>query len=303
MSHIAAIGALLLSASAAWAQCMKEVAQDLFESATAFNARELGRALAADGDFAVAGAPATLANQAGAAYVFRRNGATWELDSILAAPASDLDAAISDRFGASVAIAGTTIVVGAPNHNGAASNAGTVYVFVRSISTGAWDFETQVFDSVATDNARFGSAVDLSGDTAVVGAVAGSSGSIQNAGVAIVFERDVPTTDAWGQVTRLSAGSLAGLGDEFGASVAINGDRIVVGARSFEDGSDPTNAGRVFVFERDFGGVPDSWGEAAQIVEAAAGSSYRFAILCRCQVHESQLVRPVTTRWQTMPVA
>src|SRR5664279_2639499 len=83
------------------------------------------------------------AGQSGAAYVFVRSGTTWTQQAYL--KASNTNA--SDQFGISVAVSGETVVVGAVNEQSDAtgingnqndnslSNAGAVYVFVRSGTT------------------------------------------------------------------------------------------------------------------------------------------------------------------------
>ncbi|HET9664093.1 MAG TPA: FG-GAP repeat protein, partial [Burkholderiales bacterium] len=82
------------------------------------------------------------AQDAGAAYVFMRNGTNWRQDSYLKAS----NAEAFDEFGVSVAISadGRTLVIGAPTEAGAsggvnvnqndnsAPEAGAAYVFARN---------------------------------------------------------------------------------------------------------------------------------------------------------------------------
>jgi hypothetical protein len=70
-----------------------------------------------------------------------------------------------DEFGTSVAISGTTAVVGAYAH---ADGAGRAYVFTKRV--GGWEqvAELKGSDTVAGDN--FGYSVAVSGSTVVVGA-------------------------------------------------------------------------------------------------------------------------------------
>ena len=189
------------------------------------------------------------ANNAGAAYVFVRQGTTWIQQAYLKASNPE----VSDLFGAAVAISGDTIAVAAtgeagssPGVNGDQSDnslgdAGAVYVFVRS--GGSWAQQAYLKASNPAVNDRFGRSLALDGDTLVVGAPfedSGSSGvdadqgdnSAGSAGAAYVFVRDATT---WSQQAYLKA-SNAGAGDEFGLSVDIEGDTVVVGATD-EDGS------------------------------------------------------------------
>jgi hypothetical protein len=164
---------------------------------------------------------------AGAAYVFVRNGTTWTQQAYLKAPKPKS----LDSFGISVAISGNTVVVGAFGEDSDdvledEDNSGGAYVFVRTGS--AW---TQQGHLTATnphilDN--FGVSVAISGDTVVVGAYGQSS----SAGAAYVFAR---SGISWNEQAFLQA-SNSDADDQFGFSVAISGDKIIVGA--FGESSD-----------------------------------------------------------------
>lgn len=191
-----------------------------------------GASVAISGDHAVVGAYG--AGASGAAYVFRRNGDTWDQVDRLTVD----DVAAASRFGASVAVSSEHAIVGAPDDDGGGTlaNAGAAYVFRRNGD--AWD---QVDRLVASDAARFhgfGLSVSISGDDAIVGAPGG--GDTANAGAAYVFRR---IGDAWTEVDALTADD--GVQDDFfGVSVAINGDVAIVGAPT--DGA----PGSVYLFSR-----------------------------------------------------
>src|SRR6185503_4893054 len=89
---------------------------------------------------------------------------------------------------------------------------------------------------------QFGSAVALDGDTAVLGAYKGN-GAVTGAGAAYVFTR---TSAMWTQAAKLVAPSGMQM-DEFGASVAISGDTVVVGARRESLGAQLNGAVHVYV--------------------------------------------------------
>ncbi len=110
----------------------------------------------------------------GAAYVFVRSGSSWSQQQEVTAN----DGAASDRFGYAVAVSGDTAIVGA---DGKASNQGAAYVFVRSGSSWSQQQEVTASDGAASD--RFGDAVAVSGDTAIVGA----DGKASNQGAAYVL--------------------------------------------------------------------------------------------------------------------
>jgi len=86
----------------------------------------------------------------------------------------------NDEFGASVAFDGSTVVVGAPGHDG---GLGSAYVFTGSAA--AWSQTAELTPSDVSTNGGFGSSVALSGTNVVVGAPSASSGT----GVAYVFEQ------------------------------------------------------------------------------------------------------------------
>ena len=98
----------------------------------------------------------------------------------------------------------------------------------------------------------FGDAVNvnsLSG-RAVVGSPSASSGGIRIAeGAAYVFDLNT-TTGQWSQVAKLISSTPA-LDDNFGSSVATEGNFVAVGASSEEDTTPaPTNQGFAYIFER-----------------------------------------------------
>ena len=107
---------------------------------------------------------------------------------------------------------------------------------------------------------NFGRSIAIDGDTAVVGAPHDDD-SGNHSGSAYVFERNEDGVDNWGLVRKLIASDGAA-GDEFGYSVYISGDTIVVGA-IFDD-ENGTYSGSSYIFDRNQGGV-DNWGETRKI--------------------------------------
>jgi FG-GAP repeat len=132
---------------------------------------------------------------------------------------------VGDRFGSSVAVSGSTVVVGAPFH---ASDTGRAYVFTKT--SAGWD-ETELEGSGISAREFFAGPVAISGTTLVV--CASSGGSF--AGRAYVFTK---TATGWRQSAELG-GSPTG---SFRESVAISGTTIVVG------GADITDTGQAYAF-------------------------------------------------------
>lgn len=139
---------------------------------------------------------------------------------------------------------------------------------------------------VAEDGAAFdnlGLAVAVSGSTAVIGAPGDDEWGRRD-GAAYVFERD-PDDGSWAQVAKLIPpmpnkslifGAPIDQGDNFGKSVAIAGDVVVVGAPG-EDIGAAVDAGAAYVFERDAGGA-DNWGRVARLTAGTAAADRRFGL-------------------------
>jgi hypothetical protein len=181
---------------------------------------------------------------AGAAYVFKRNAESWSQQAYLKASNTGL----FGLFGVSLAISGETIVVGATGegsestgvngnqNNNNAGNSGAAYVFMRSGST--WSQQAYLKASNTEESDFFGTSVAISGEMIVVGAVGEDSlATGQNtteiddlangSGAAYVFNR---TGSIWAQTKYLKSSSGARLGEQFGESVAVAGNTIVIGA-------------------------------------------------------------------------
>lgn len=194
--------------------------------------------------------------------------------------ASNVDTTeFGDWLGYAVAISGDTMVVGASGEasgtgdplDNSADTAGAAYVYVKN--GGDWQFEAYLKPHNPGSADQFGYAVDISGDTIVVGALhedtaaqgpfhAGSfpnSNSDHASGAAYVFVRD---NGAWTQQAMLKATNSDG-GHYFGADVVIEGDTIVVGARGESSDSTGVNgsqensgaggSGAAYVFVRNAG--------------------------------------------------
>jgi hypothetical protein len=194
---------------------------------TAFDAAvgdEFGRSVSVSGDTMVAGARRDddAGSQSGSAYIFVRSGGIWSQEAKLTAS----DAAFDDVFGDSVSVSGDTAVIGATQDDDAGSNSGSTYVFVRS--GGTWTEQAKLTASDAAFSDKFGQAVSVSEDTALVGSHQDDDAGSKS-GSAYVFERNQGGADNWGQVKKLTA-SDAATTDQFGFSVSVSGDTALVGA-------------------------------------------------------------------------
>ncbi|MEM8963618.1 MAG: hypothetical protein AAGD38_19200 [Acidobacteriota bacterium] len=114
--------------------------------------------------------------------------------------------------------------------------------------------ETVEINGSTTDaTSFFGVAAAMDGDTVVIGAP--EEGPVFQMGAVYLFERDLGGPNNWGEVIRLTAfdGEEE---DEFGFSVALSGDTLVVGTNKEGGGAPP---GAAYVYGRDVGGM-GSWG-------------------------------------------
>ncbi len=184
-----------------------------------------------------------------------------EVQKILAA-----DAQGGDIFGNSVAVSGNFTIVGAAGNGDGGLQAGAAYIFQRqSGSPGDWGQAVRLTAPIPEVGDRFGRFVAISGDVAITSVS-------RNPGEVYVFERNQGGPDNWGQVTALTA-SDGTAGGEFGRSVAVDGDTIVVG--DIWDDERGKNAGAAYVFQRDQGGL-QNWGEVAKLTPTDAASGDWF---------------------------
>ena len=193
--------------------------QELFKlTASDGTTAYFGTSVAVSGNTAVIGSPFDNGSSSGSAYVF--DVTTGQKLFKLTAS----DKAAGDDFGKSVAVSGTTAVIGSRNDDDNGSDSGSAYVF--DVTTGQ-----ELFKLIASDGAendRFGWSVAVSGNTAVIGALSDNDNG-PSSGSAYVF--DVTTGQ---ELFKLTASDGAG-GDVFGVSVAVSGNTAVIGARGDDD--------------------------------------------------------------------
>jgi len=259
-----------------------------------------GASVSISGDTIVVGAPGedsnsigvngnqnnNLSSEAGAAYVFTRNGSVWSQQAYLKRNSNW--GANPFNFGESVSISGDTIVVGAPHEDSGATGvngnpaqccayqSGAAYVFVRSGTN--WNQQAYLKSSNTEDSDFFGQAVAISGNTVVVGArsedsnATGVNGNQNNnlapsSGAAYVFVRNGAS---WSQQAYLKASNAESY-DWFGFSVSVAGDTIAVGAvdedsnaigvNGNQSNNSQVSAGAAYVFAR----TGTSWSQQAYL--------------------------------------
>ncbi len=268
-----------------------------------------GTSVSISGDWLVVGSPGEASNatgingdqadtsapEAGAAYVFLRTAGVWTQHSYV--KASNTEAL--DQFGERVSISGDILAVSAENEgsdatgiNGAQNNnnapdSGAVYAFLFAL--GAWSQEAYIKASNTGASDDFGSSLSLSGSALAVGAreedsnATGVNGdqaddSASDAGAVYAFQR---TAGVWSQQAYIKASNTEA-DDEFGITVDIDGDKLIVG--SVEEDSNATgingdqsnnsasNAGAAYFFDR-IGGV---WLQTSYVKSSNTESDDQF---------------------------
>ncbi|MEI7911858.1 MAG: choice-of-anchor D domain-containing protein [Verrucomicrobiota bacterium] len=177
------------------------------------------------------------------------------------------DPAAGALFGWSVAVDGDTAVVGAVDEATAAGQyAGSAYVFVRNGAN--WTRQAKLTASDTAANDQLGWSVALSGNTALIGCRQIAAAA---AGKAYIFVRNGET---WSQQAKLIASDPAA-GDEFGISVALNGDTALVGSW-LDDTAAGTDAGSAYVFVRS----GTSWTQQTKLeaADTTANDCFGFSV-------------------------
>jgi hypothetical protein len=212
-----------------------------------------GYYLALEGNTLIASAAraSTTTTASGAVHVFEREARTWHERATLQ-PSTPIR---NSLFGEAVAIAGDTVAVSSLEGIGSADEAGAVYVFVRRDS--GWDEQQRLQAEPPAGGAYFGYRIALSGDTLVVGAPSPDLLLVTPHGQVSVFDR---VGERWSRTAVLTA-AVPRPSDYFGASVALNGSTLLVGASGDPSGSrgipgDPTRtdapySGSAYLFERE----------------------------------------------------
>ncbi len=207
----------------------------------------------------------------GAAYVFVTSGSWMTMTQTAKLTASD--GAASNYFGTSVGISsdGKTIVVGAPHATiGSNSSQGAAYVFVTS---GSWVTTTQTAKLTASGGAAsdyLGWSVAISSNTIVAGAPFATVNGNSTQGAAYVFV----SSGSWITTTTAKLTSSDGAAvDNFGYSVAIDGNTIAVGApcKPYNSSTFSCGSGAAYVFVNSSSWVTKT--QSAKLTASDAGAS------------------------------
>ena len=198
------------------------------------------------GEFAFFPIPA---NHAGTVHVFGLDDmGNWEETAVLSSESVE----VGDGFGMSLAVDGNTLLAGAPKTRG---GRGAVYVFTRSDADAPWRAVTTLRSGTRREGDEFGAAVAIDGEFALIG----SPGRMRNTGAVVVFRL---LAGAWTEVATVE-GSATSPDERFGSALAVDGNRLLVGAPGPFPGIPPGNpsprrAGSAYVFHLEGGRFVES---------------------------------------------
>ena len=196
------------------------------------------------------------------------------------------DGQSSDRFGSSADVDGDTIVVGANGNDDAGESSGSAYVFTRNTAGSLTSGWTQRVKLTASDHAAFDyfggldrrDGVSIDGDTVVIGATGNDrktrpTGKV--GGSAYVFTRNTAgsLTSGWTQRAKLIASDVTAY-DNFGSSVSIDGDTLVIGAYGLN-----TYRGAAYVFRRNTpGSLTSGWTQVTKLTASDGAANDFFGL-------------------------
>jgi hypothetical protein len=244
-------------------QCLREVVTLRPDRAVAFE--HLGFAVAATADSVAVGAKDSNRSglsQSGAVLVFARRDGIWRYSNVFTSHGAEA----GDNFGFAVAISDTALVVGAPFSSASGVQAGAVYVYDKTID-GRWTEPTILSPPEGRAFDIFGYSVAIDGERIAIGAL--QVGDEQQ-GAAFIYERD---RYSWQLVATFHASDGTPYA-KFGSSVAISGNRVLVGAIS--DSHLAIAAGSAYVFEQDAQG----WSEKFKLIaeDSARADFFGFSL-------------------------
>ena len=187
-----------------------------------------GQSVAISGIYAVVGLPADSNNgiNSGSVFIFKYIGTNWVQQWKLIAA----DGVEAQHYGRSVAISGTTLVVGAPYGAFNVSNLGSVYIY--ALNRFVWTLEDKVFAPDGFGFSNFGESVSISPDSSTI--VVGAHGTNPSStGAGHIYKK---SNSVW-QEQSLVLASDGQAGHHFGFKVAVSDSTALISAPSYAGSS------------------------------------------------------------------
>ncbi len=133
------------------------------------------------------------------------------------------------------------------------------------LSTDAYDKKNSATNGL--DTTTFASALAATTNYVVAG-LPNDNGAASKSGAAYIYSRNAAGPETWAQVKKLTGVESPTNTDQFGSSVSISGDTIVVGTPG-------TGTGVAYIFDRNTGGLTN-WGESKKLVPAGGAAGDQF---------------------------
>jgi hypothetical protein len=220
-----------------------------------------GDVLAISGTHLAVGAPDS-ASARGLVVMYERVGDDWvfleELSKNLGADA---------LYGASVSISGERMIIGAPG-----SDDGDGLIFVYEFNGSEWVEVWTIGPLLGDEGAAFGSSVAIDGDRLVIGAPLSDISEVVDSGAVFLAKK---VEELWFIVDQIYAfdGETS---DQYGMSVALEGDLVLVGAGYDNDNGIQSGSAYVYpfapLFDCNFNGYGDEYEIAQNISEDNNGN-------------------------------
>jgi len=229
-----------------------------------FNNDYFGGAVSISEGYAAIGSQGIAASHQGAVHIIKKQDGSWNLDATLT-PESTFKSA---HFGSAVMLTGEYLIIGDNEYGRAKEGAAYIYRRVDDI----WQKQASLMGGGITKSARFGSSVAIAKNYAVIGASNENNPNIKKhkkSGAVYIYKR---SGSVWTLQAKLIA-SDASMGDNFGSSVAISGNHILVGSEKSNNGRGSSYlfqevAGvwtQMHQFSDDQGATQDNFGHALSI--------------------------------------
>ncbi|WP_057830374.1 LruC domain-containing protein [Colwellia sp. TT2012] len=212
------------------------------------------------------GSPGVSASHEGTVYIFKSTDSGW-IEDIVFTPASSFKSA---HFGSALRLSGEYLIIGDDDHG--RTHEGSAYIYRRE--DGIWSLQASLKGGDITKSASFATSVAISNNHAVLGAKLENDPLIKKnkkSGAVYVYKR---TGKLWSNQAKLIANDAA-QGDNFGSSVAISGDYLIIGAENKNNARGSTYLFQninevwteVFNFEPDDAMQQDNFGHAIAIAQ------------------------------------
>lgn len=238
------------------------------------NGEAFGYTVRIDGDMIAVSAPLRDVNgvsRSGAVDIFTRSGNNWLYQQTLTAfDGIQFDGVTNSEFGIGLDLHGGTIVIGAPQANGAIGNSGAAYVYIYNGSS--WVFQAKLSIPAGGYGDALGISVALQNDRIILGAPNASGTGGQPTGAAYIFER---SGGLWSFITKIIPPDGNPNGG-FARNIAIDGDIIAIGTFVLPAQTLATGFGATYIYSRDAMN-PNNWPLEQELL-AESGENIGFGI-------------------------